>query len=211
MKNIFLDFGANRLQGLLYFSEKLKIDSSWCIQSYEADPSIYDAIKSPDYLGLLDKRRDFYKFQDFQIFNLAVSNCNKIDEIKCVKQITLNQEVKTGDYGGSTLLKDNIWHPGHDNVVFETSKIETIDVNKIISNVVVSQGKDCKIYIKCDIEGYEYDVLNKLLLSDHLENIKQIYVEWHSRFFSNQKEKKEEELILKSKFTSNNIEIHDHF
>ena len=39
--------------------------------------------------------------------------------------------------------------------------------------------------MKCDIEGSEFKVLPILLKTEHINKFKEIYVEWHERYFKN--------------------------
>ena len=78
--------------------------------------------------------------------------------------------------------------------------VETFDV--------VQKIKDLKEYdniiIKIDIEGAEYDVLEKLILNkNEIKNLKHIFIEFHSKFmseinknkFKNRERKIKEELV----------------
>jgi FkbM family methyltransferase len=202
MKKIFLDFGANRLQGLHLFKEKLGIDSSWIIQSYEPNKAVYDHAKT------LHRNRQFFDHTNFYFYNTAVSDCDSKEEIKNIIQAAFDGKTIDGDFGGSTLLKDNIWH--QPNVVFKIETVTTVDVNNILDQIVLKYGQDVDIWIKCDIEGYEYKVIKRLLQSNHLKNIKQLYIEWHPHFFQNKEEKKKESEYLLTQLSKYNIEAHNH-
>jgi FkbM family methyltransferase len=195
MEKIFLDFGANKLQGLCkVFKNKLNIDESWIIQCYE--PNIYvfnnllNEIQNPKCRSYM-----FYKYKNLKLYNLAISDKSGEEKIKNITHYALpNGKLRAGNAGGSTLLKDIIWH--QKGVEFEVNLVKTIDVNEILSDLYLRYKKNMEIYIKCDIEGYEYIVIRRLLESKHINLIKAIYVEWHPHFFENEIEKKVEAFNL---------------
>lgn len=189
MKKIFLDLGCNKLQGLYnFFINKLGIDESWVIRCFEANKTVYEQAiiikQSKNNSGVLN-------LLDFKIINAAISDKNGIEKIKNIIEYTTSKNnTYEGDAGGSTCLNDIIWH--QKNVKFEISEVCSIDINTLIEDIVQEYGKEIEIYIKCDIEGYEYKVISKLCSSQFLNKIKQIYIEWHPHFFENQIYKKAE-------------------
>lgn len=206
-QKIFLDLGSNRLQGLLLFKNQLNIDSSWIIQGYEPNETVFnraiEEIKNPNHINHI-----FSDYRNFILNNSAVSDESGTKEIKNIIQYTHDGQVKDGDAGGSTLLEDVVWH--QKNVKFETKIISSIDINEILEQLVLKHGDNIEIYIKCDIEGYEYKVVRRILQSKYINKIKQMFVEWHPHFFKNLQEKRNESYLLKQQLSENNIEIFDH-
>ena len=195
MKNVFLDFGSNRFKALhKVFIDKLKIDSSWVINCYEPNKTVFETAisdiknpKNPNYI--------FSEYPNFNVYNIAVSDITGIEEIKNVKKYTnRNGDIRFCDGGASTLLKDVIWHPK--DVEFELTSVKTLSINDILEDIYIKYGEDVNIYIKCDIEGYEYKVIRKLLHSQHTNLIKKIYIEWHPHLFTNQTDKRAEAFDL---------------
>ncbi len=207
-QKIFLDLGSNAFQGLTnVFMEKLNIDSSWIIQAYEPNKTVYqrafEEMNRERY-----KSNVFLKYPDFNFYNVAVGDSNGENEIKNVVRYSIDGKLFDGDNGASSLLDDIVWH--QKNVEFETQTVEVVDINDILNDLFVKYGNEIEIYIKCDIEGYEYKVIKRLLESSHLSNIKQIFIEWHSHFFKNEKEKKDEAIFLKRDLSNKGIKVYDH-
>jgi hypothetical protein len=85
---------------------------------------------------------------------------------------------------GSNCLDINPSYDSGNGVVFDIVKETTscLDIDDII-NEICKNDFYAEIYIKCDIEGSEFVVLPKLLNSIYIKCIKQIYIEWHERFW----------------------------
>lgn len=205
-KKIFLDFGTNKLQGLLHFQKKLNINSSWIIEGYEPNKNVYSQA-----INKIDKKNPlspFYNYESIAIHNAAVSDTNGYEEIKNITHVVRNGIVEKRDFGGSTLVQNNIWQ--WDKVTYEKDYVATIDVNDILNKIILEHGKKSKIYIKCDIEGYEYKVIKRMLDSENIKYVKKMFIEWHERFFEDIEKKKEEKSMLIKHLRELKISVFDH-
>ena len=93
------------------------------------------------------------------------------------------------DYtGGSNALSSNPPKDPGNGAIFDIRKeiVECIDICDVIIQINNEYPNE-EIYIKCDIEGSEFNILPKLLSmpSNYIKNVKEIYIEWHERFFQN--------------------------
>jgi len=202
-----LDFGASSFQGLLYFSEYLGVDTSWNVRSCEADPFIFTRS-----FGFIEALGLGTKYNEFIFHNLAISDSSDEVSIDCVQAITVNGVSLQGDYGGSSIVERKDEHY-LDGTLSKRAIVPSIDVNAVLAKVIGSDSA-AEIYIKMDIEGAEFAVLQRLLSSTVLEQVKELYVEWHARFWPAGSERKRMEAIqqdLRSIIANQGIKIYDHW
>ena len=166
IKTIFIDCGSNLGQGYTNLTNILQLEND---EVYMFEPSKYC------YEKLIEK---YSNNSNININQKAVWNKNE-------KRI-LNIEfcpIEDGFYGGATnILMENYkildrdiplmyeWPPKEFDVV------ECIDLsNFILDNIDLNQN----IILKIDIEGAEYEVIDKMIEDDSLKYINTIAVEWH--------------------------------
>jgi len=193
MKNVFLDLGTHYGQGLREFIGRFHMSDNWSIHTFEANPTTHKIFLN-----------DYLKETPWVIsHNQAVSDHDGT--------ITVNLETPPdeGDTGqGTSIISMEHWNPwgladkGHFN---RTEEVPCIDLSKFI---IDNFNKEDIIIVKMDIEGSEYDTLDKMIVDGSLDYINHISVEWHSRFFRNVEEvKKREENILEKMKTYDGLNV----
>lgn len=202
----FLDFGTHKFEGLEEFIEKIQIDKTFNVLCFEPNTDIYNLSREND--EILKKYENI--FFSFKHYNLAVLNYSGKTIFNSHKGALNIYNVYDKNYTtGSNCLDVNPQYDSGNGVVFDivSSNCNCIDVNEIISSIVKNDN-DAEIYIKCDIEGSEFVVLPKLLDSPYLNKIKNIYIEWHERFWygtNDYQNKINEKVDIINKFNCQNI------
>jgi FkbM family methyltransferase len=187
MKKILLDCGTHFGQGLDEISNILGVDNTWEIHSWEANPYTFEKFNKRHYPA------------NFHFYNAAISNTDGI--------IKLNVEtVEAGDYGqGSSIVEKNKWiNPMHKGEFLKTVEVSCVDLSTWV-NTHCSQ--DDFVAIKLDIEGAEYDVLEKMIADGTAYMVDHFFIEWHARFFPNKEQIWEQQARLTKTLQDKNIKI----
>lgn len=179
---VFLDCGTHFGQGLKQFVENHNIDSTWAIHTFEANPVTFKQFM------------DEHIPKDLPIIahNKAVSNKNG------TVILTMESIPDIGDVGmGSSIIEANNWNPwdNRSKGYYEKQiEVSCIDFSEFIMN---NFDKNDYIVCKLDVEGAEYDILEKMIEDGSIDYIDSLSVEWHCSFFDNIEEmKKREQLIM---------------
>jgi FkbM family methyltransferase len=169
MKNkIFLDLGTHFGQGLNQFIHMLNIDDFWQIYSFEANPVTFNL---------------FNGFKKYENTKLNIKFLNQVISAKNGKTI-INVETppNEGETGmGSSIMELTEWNPwgGALGENFKTKyEIDCIDFSEFVNNF-----NDAEIFCKMDIEGAEFEVLEKMILNKSIFKINKIWIEFHDHFF----------------------------
>lgn len=95
-----------------------------------------------------------------------------------IKDGTVEFSLDDVDGDGSTLIDTKLvdWYGGVSNAECRRIEVECIDLSKLIKSL---STKYEKIILKMDIEGAEYDVLEKLHRENLIKYIETIYAEFH--------------------------------
>lgn len=205
--SVFLDFGANYFQGLKFFAGKLGMDKSWHVYSYEANPYIFE-----DANAVASDLSEQLGLAGLNLVNAAVAASSGVVSMACIKgEIDQSGEIiKEGDFGGSSIA------PRSDkrfltSLAHEQVEVRSVDILDIMAETV-TRHPSARLCVKCDIEGAEYEVLDRLANSPYAKHIDLIFVEWHSRFFGDESRKmKDLELNIISRLESSGIIVHRHW
>jgi FkbM family methyltransferase len=209
----FIDLGTHKFEGLNEFTKKLAIDNNWNVYSFEPNIDIFNE-------SLLIYNEIKHNYNNLYHYNYAVVDYDGIIKFNKHNGAYLKNNI-TKEYNyikeyttGSNALSINPRYDSGNGAIFniEYIEVQAIDIETLLNNIC-NNDKNAEIYIKCDIEGSEFKVLPKLLKNKYISNIKQIYIEWHERFWYGTDEynlrQNEKESIINS-FKKNNIECYMH-
>jgi FkbM family methyltransferase len=182
--NVFIDCGTHCGQGLRHFIDRFKIDKSWSVHTFEANPVTYKI-----YVENHHQQNDYVMH-----YNVALSN---FDGFTTINIETPPGEGDTGQ--ASSIVSLEKWNPWGGELrknFINSAKVPCWSLSRFIKE---NFTKEDKIVIKMDIEGSEYDVLEQMIEDGTIEWVDHISVEYHSRFFINAEEIIEREKKIKSK------------
>jgi|Laugrespbdmm15sd_2_1035082.scaffolds.fasta_scaffold01505_9 FkbM family methyltransferase len=176
----FLDLGAHKLEGLQEFTKKLGIDKKWKVYSYEPNILIQEEAKK-----VVQDIKDNYKSLEF--YDTAIMDESGVITFNCHRGAWKDQERSEywdGYTTGSNALDTNPEIDIGNGVIFDRVQydVECVDIEDILSEIC-NKDPEAEIYIKCDIEGSEFVVLPRIIESEYVHHIKEMYIEWHERMW----------------------------
>lgn len=170
-KKIHLDLGTHFGQGLNNFISILNIDSNWDVYSFEANPITYNEFKN---IG----GHNAFGNLNINFLNQAIGTSEEM--------ISMNLETagdtKKPNGMASSIISLNEWQPWGGTLqqnFKETAIVQCID----FSNFVSKLDGDF-ITCKMDIEGAEFDILEKMISDRSILKINKIWIEFHDNFFT---------------------------
>jgi FkbM family methyltransferase len=170
MANILLDCGCHYGKGLRKQIDMHRIDSTWQIYCWEANPYTYEHFK---------KNTRFHHL-NVTAYHAAVSDHD--GTVSFNVQASSTDKGGTGKSGtGSSIIDLDQWHCKGGNFV-EQVTVPTVDLSAWIINNTSQQDY---VILKMDVEGAEYDVLEKIIDTGAIDLIDRLYIEWHAQMFSN--------------------------
>ena len=198
-KKVFIDAGTHLFQGFEQISQLQKINNSWDCYCFEANPFTFEMSKQK-YLKLIENGFNI------QHFNNAISNKNEIVNINCAEADSWDNSL----IGSSTSQASNILncppeYCSEKSLIYtDTKSVISINFSDFISYVC---NKNDFVVVKLDIEGSEFDVLDKLIDDNTIDYIDEIYIEFHSHFFKNPMLYEEKIKTYKKLFEQKNIKF----
>jgi FkbM family methyltransferase len=192
MATVLLDLGTHFGQGLRDFIARFRVDNSWIVHTFEANPTSYNLFKG-----------HFHQLTPYVIHhNKAICDYDGT--------ITVNIETPPGEgetgMGSTVIAMDERSATGGSPAEFykTTAEVPCIDLSTFIQN---NFTPDDVIVIKMDIEGAEYSVLEKMIKDGTLKWVNFIAVEWHSRCFADVPATLEREHAIKKYCAENQIQL----
>ncbi len=165
-KNVYLDCGGHYGEGLLEFIEKYKMDSNWIIETFEPNPACdYINRVSNLKLNITAHQKAIWTYDgliQFSQENIDKSNSKSPNDGKSKL-----------DGWGSVIYELNSTHLRYSEAPIT---VECVDFSKILNKY---NKKNFNVIVKFDIEGAEYKILRHLINNNTIENISEIYIEWH--------------------------------
>lgn len=162
--NIFLDLGTNLGQGLKKFQEMFNLlnNPDWLIHCFEPNTNI-------------DLDSLFPEINNIKYHNKAIWIENTFLEFR--KQGHKHDNL-TG-LGSKLECVNKASNPS--NCSYKIDNIEAIDLAEFL-RYLKNENPNSSIYVKMDIEGAEFEVLNHLIETKTIKLIKELYCECHGRF-----------------------------
>jgi FkbM family methyltransferase len=222
MKNLFIDCGTAEFQGITESDKIYKFNPiDWDIMMFEANPITYDFAKRAMPLWLSQ--------QKFEFFNQAVAVGHGIVNINCAdiesdsyqrlgKLLRVYSKLKFFIYKlisskkftsqGSNILIKAPLRDGDHRFRYKVYEVEKFDIATWMS---AHRNEYENIIIKMDIEGAEFDVLERMLELNIFDSVQKIYVEFHERFFDDIKLYENKKLRLISAMKAHGTDVVDWF
>ena len=188
-KNLFIDLGTNLGQGFNYFIKFFKLEK-FDYLLVEPNPNLKDHINSLILNTKFSHKIEFinkaayFKNSRMKLFGTVEDQRGKLSE-------------------GASIIKE------HNSKSYESQLKDAIEIDTFdfIEKLKTLKNYD-NIIIKMDIEGSEYDLLENLINNlKYKDNIKHIFVEFHSRFLSSKYKENflKREYIIKKEMKKANI------
>ena len=161
---IFLDCGTNLGQGLKEFQQKFNMmnQSGWKIYCFEPNPDIKLESLFPNATNIQYIQKAIWKENTHLEFRMQGKT---MDDLKGL--------------GSKLEIVDKKYNPN--NCKFKIQQVEALDLSDFISDLI-NKDSNAEIYMKMDIEGAEFEVLQHLIERDTIKYIKEIFCECHGRF-----------------------------
>jgi len=194
-KNIHLDLGTHFGQGLREIIDTIKINQDWLIYSFESNPITFQEFKN-------NGGHNQFPLLNINYINKAVGTKNA--------NITVNLETaentKRPNGMASTTIGLDEWSPWegiYQNRFKETRIVECIDFSDFVEKLD-SDSITCKM----DIEGAEFDILEKMIQDNTINKIHKIWIEFHDHFFLNKELYANRKNNIIKYLQKSNIDIH---
>lgn len=163
----YIDLGGHFGEGLRSFIDMYNIDETWKIISFEPNIESFNILKVFNY-----------KNCNIEFINKGVWVENKT--LKFRPEKTSISYGSRNDGAGSTFIDGDDWNIKNNNNIgggdfLDEYNIEVIDFNEFLLNLKEVDF----LLVKMDIEGSEYEILRRIIKTNSISIINDIYVEFH--------------------------------
>lgn len=161
---VFLDCGTNLGQGLTEFDKKMNLinQDDWKIYCFEPNPDIQLNTLFPKATNIEYIPKAVWKENTQLEFRMQGKSMNDLKGL-----------------GSKLEVVDKKYNP--DNCKFKLQQVDAFDLSDFITDLIHTDS-NVEIYVKMDIEGAEFEVLQHLIEQDTIKHIKEIFCECHGRF-----------------------------
>lgn len=162
-KKILIDCGSNLGQGYEQIKKNENIDSSWDVVMFEPSFSCFEK--------LINK----YNNSNFKIYNKAVYISDQKQEFHFVKSLSTG-DIDYESVGCKLGAVKNLFSDR--KKIYDLSEpvlVDTIDLSSFILDLNYET-----IILKLDVEGSEYDILQRMIETGSINKLHKIYVEFHN-------------------------------
>jgi FkbM family methyltransferase len=161
---VFLDCGTNLGQGLTEFDKKMNLigQDDWKIYCFEPNPDIQLTTLFPKANNIEYIQKAVWIENTQLEFRMQGKSMNDLKGL-----------------GSKLEVVDKKYNP--DNCKFKLQQVDAFDLSEFITDLIRADS-NVEIYVKMDIEGAEFEVLQHLIEKDTIKYIKEIFCECHGRF-----------------------------
>ena len=170
MKKVFIDCGSNKGQGLRSFIQMYNMDETWVIETYEPNP----------LCKLRENIKDLNQKLNITIRESAIFNYNGIIKFSQFIENDEGSSVNCLMSKGACADPASPAYRNHNSII----EVECTDLSDILSKY----DRNDFIVVKIDIEGSEFVVLRKLIETNNISKINDLYVEWHTQYVNEEDE-----------------------
>ena len=157
MKKILLDCGSHKGESVKKFKTLLPNFNEYSVYMFEPNSNLFKIISSNP------------EFDSCTKYQKAVSDKNETVKFYGGTVVT--------DNCGATILLDKKKYDAYRDDDYEL--VETVDISKFIKDNFSTEDH---IILKLDVEGAEYQIIEKLLADNTFPYIKKLYMEWHTHW-----------------------------
>lgn len=190
---IFLDCGSHFGEGFAQFHRKLGITPEWACYMFEPNKVCAKQLRE-QHIPWWSREQDI----GITLLERIVWTSNDLGRF-----LTTTEHASGGrNCGvGSTAMARADWDVPNAS---EDYMVQRID----FPSFILSLPKQAEIYCKMDIEGSEYCVVDALLNTGAIDRLEAIWIEWHSRMYTDKKPYQKKQKSLQGKLERRSVKYY---